>query len=347
MGLYRTLLFPIFRRMEAEAAHDLIQRLLAGAQGHALGRRLLRDMAGELPPSTVEAFGLKFPNALGVAAGFDKNVTVCAGLAELGFGHIEVGTLTPRPQPGNPKPRVFRLPEDQALINRMGFPNCGVDAALPRLEALSGKPRPWVLGVSLGKQKETPLEDAAEDYVAVMRAVYRHADYLAANVSSPNTPDLRNLQGSAYLDRLLERVVGERDALHQETARRKPVLLKIAPDLNHAELDQILEAALRHGVDGLIATNTTVSREGVKSPRGQETGGLSGRPLRDKSTAIIAHISRHAGDRLPVIGVGGVFDPEDARAKLDAGARLVQVYTGMVYRGPAIAGAIVRGLAAR
>lgn len=344
MGLYRSLLFPLFRRMEAESAHDLIQRLLRQAQGNALGRRLLRDMAGELPELPVEAFGLRFPNPIGVAAGFDKNATVCDGLAELGFGHIEVGTLTPRGQAGNPRPRVFRLPEDQALINRMGFPNRGVEDALTRLKLLP-RPRRWVLGISLGKQKVTALEDAAEDYVTVMRAVYPHADYLAANVSSPNTPDLRNLQGSAYLDRLLERLVSERNRLAEARGERRPLLLKIAPDLTHAELDQILEAALRHGIDGLIATNTTLSRENLRSEKRHEPGGLSGRPLRDKSTAIIAHIHRSAGGRLPVIGVGGVFDPEDARAKLDAGAVLVQVYTGMVYRGPGIAGALVRGLA--
>jgi dihydroorotate dehydrogenase len=346
MGLYQQLLWPAFRSMEPEAAHDRIVQMLRLAQSNPLGRSVLRSIAGKLPSQPVTAFGLTFPNVVGVAAGFDKNVRVAPGLGELGFGHVEVGTLTPRPQQGNPRPRVFRLLEDEAVINRMGFPNCGVEDALPRLKRMSPATRTWVLGVSLGKQKETPLADAADDYVTVMREVYVSADYLAVNISSPNTPDLRDLQHDAYLDGLLGALVEERNALaKRHRVKARPLLLKIAPDLTHAELDGILEAALRHGLNGLIATNTTLSRDGARSPLTRETGGLSGKPLAGRSTAIIAHAHRHAGDKLPIIGVGGVLDPNDAREKLDAGAVLVQVYTGMVYRGPAIAGNIVRGVA--
>jgi dihydroorotate dehydrogenase len=346
MGLYQKLLWPAFRSMEPEAAHDRIVQMLRLAQSNPLGRSVLHSIAGKLPAQPVKAFGLTFPNVIGVAAGFDKNVRVAPGLGELGFGHVEVGTLTPRPQQGNPRPRVFRLLEDEAVINRMGFPNCGVENALPRLKRMSPATRTWVLGVSLGKQKETPLTEAAQDYVTVMREVYVAADYLAVNISSPNTPDLRDLQHDAYLDSLLGALVAERDALaERHRTKARPLLLKIAPDLTHAELDSILDAALRHGLDGVIATNTTVSRDGARSPLTRETGGLSGKPLAGRSTAIIAHAHRHCGDKLPIIGVGGVLDPADAREKLDAGAVLVQVYTGMVYRGPAIAGNIVRGVA--
>jgi dihydroorotate dehydrogenase len=278
-----------------------------------------------------------------VAAGFDKDVRVAAGLGLLGFGHVEVGTLTPAPQVGNPRPRVFRLPADQALINRMGFPNGGVAAAVPRLKALQKRGRDFILGVSLGKQKETPLADAAGDYLKVMRPVYRYADYLAVNVSSPNTPGLRELQGRDYLEQLLEVLVVEGQELaQQEGLQPRPLLLKIAPDLSWAVLDEILQAAVDNNVSGIIATNTTVGRAGLVSAGQEETGGLSGRPLQERSNEIIAYIARQMGDRLPVVGVGGVFNAADVQAKLDAGAVLVQVYTGLVYEGPGMAGRILR-----
>lgn len=331
--------------MDAESAHDWTARLLLRAQSLSAGRALLRGCRGSVPARSVAAFGLTFPNVLGVAAGFDKNVTVTSGLAELGFGHIEVGTLTPRAQAGNPRPRVFRLPSDRALINRMGFPNCGVEAALPRLQKLSQGERRFVLGVSLGKQKETPLPEAAGDYLTVMRAVYPYADYLAVNISSPNTPELRALQGEQYLGELLSALVGEARRLaelHRVTPR--PVLLKVAPDLSSEELEQVVAAAVREGASGLIATNTTLNRSGLTHPCRSEVGGLSGRPLTERSTEVIAAARRLAGDRLPIIGVGGVFTADDVRRKLDAGAVLVQAYTGMIYEGPGMAGKVLRDL---
>jgi dihydroorotate dehydrogenase len=291
----------------------------------------------------VQVGALHFPNPVGMAAGFDKDARVVTGLAELGFGHIEVGTLTPRPQAGNPRPRIFRLPGDAALINRMGFPNGGVAAAVTRLQALAERPRDYVLGVSLGKQKPTPLEEAAADYVAVMRAVYAYADYLAVNISSPNTPGLRELQGGRYLEQLLGALVGENRAL-AAGGRPKPLWVKIAPDLAWADLDEILAALTAAEVDGIIATNTTLSREGLTGAARNETGGLSGRPLRRRSTEIIAYIHRQTGGRLPIIGVGGVATAADVREKLDAGAAVVQLYTSLIYGGPGLPGRILRAL---
>jgi dihydroorotate dehydrogenase len=344
MKLYQQLIFPLLRRLEAERAHEEALALLEWAQRSPVGRAALRLVAGPLPQRPISLFGLTFPNALGVAAGFDKDARVAAALALLGFGHVEVGTLTPQPQAGNPRPRVFRLPADGALINRMGFPNEGVAAAVPRLRALAAVRRDFVLGVSVGKQKETPLAAAAADYTAVMRAVYPYADYLAVNISSPNTPGLRELQGGQYLDGLLASLQAENGLLAaQHGVRRRPLLVKIAPDLTWPELDGVLTAVLDNGIDGLIATNTTVSRAGVSDWRA-EAGGLSGRPLAARSNEVIAYVWRQTGGRLPVIGVGGVQTADDVHAKLDAGAALAQLYTGLVYEGPGVAGRILRGL---
>ena len=352
MSFYRRLLFPVLRRLDAERAHDVTLLALQAAQGTPAGRFLLRCLAGDLPQQPVRVFGLTFPNVLGVAAGFDKDARVATGLGCLGFGHVEVGTLTPYPQTGNPKPRIFRLPADRALINRMGFPNQGAVQAVARLRTMrpgaaddgaAGRP---VVGVSIGKQKETPLAQAAADYVTVMRAVYPYADYLAVNVSSPNTPGLRELQGARYLERLLGRLEEEAQALAEAHGRRRPLLLKIAPDLAEGELDVILAAALSGGVAGIIATNTTVARQGLQDRRRAEKGGLSGAPLAERSNEVIAYVRRQTAGALPVIGVGGVFTPAGVRAKLDAGASLVQVYTGLVYEGPGMAGRLLRDLAA-
>ncbi|MFQ5420308.1 MAG: quinone-dependent dihydroorotate dehydrogenase [Anaerolineae bacterium] len=347
MGWYQRLFWPALRRFDAETVHERTLTALALAQRWRLGRLGLRWLAGKRPsPPPISLFGLTFPNVLGIAAGFDKDVRVAAGLAALGFGHVEVGTLTPRPQAGNPRPRIFRLPDDAALINRMGFPNGGVKAALPRLQALHN--RDFVLGVSLGKQKETPLADAVGDYVQVMTAVYPTADYLAVNISSPNTPGLRELQGSDYLGQLLRALHAENGRLAAAHAHsRRPLLVKIAPDLDWDELDEILTAVQDHQIDGVIATNTTLSRKGLRDSHRTESGGLSGRPLRRRSTEIIAHIIRQTGGKLPVIGVGGVQTVADVQEKLDAGASLVQVYTGLVYQGPGMAGQILRELAAQ
>ena len=347
MTLYDKLFFPAFKQIDAETAHDRTLTALEKAQTNPVGQSVLRRIAGVLPQQPVTVFGLTFPNVLGIAAGFDKDVRVAAGLGMLGFGHIEVGTLTPWPQPGNPKPRVFRLPEDEAIINRMGFPNGGVVRALPRLRALAVGERPFILGVSLGKQKQTPLAEADKDYLLVMHAVYAYTDYLAINISSPNTPGLRELQGGNYLRQLLGALVAENGRLAQKHAiAPRPLLVKIAPDVSWSELDEILTAVQAAGIDGLIATNTTLSRDGLQSGLREEAGGLSGRPLATRSTEIIAYIARQTGGRLPIICVGGVQTAVDAQAKLDAGASLVQLYTGLVYGGPGIAGTILRQLAA-
>jgi dihydroorotate dehydrogenase len=348
MSLYRRLLFPALRRFDAERMHEQAVTWLALAQHNAPGRALLRLAAGSLPSEPVELFGLTFPNVLGMAAGFDKDVRVTAGLFQLGFGHVEVGTLTPRPQPGNPRPRIFRLPEEGALINQMGFPNEGVAAAVPRLRRLARVKGSGIVGVSLGKQKETPLGAAVDDYVAVMRAVYPYADYLAVNVSSPNTPGLRELQGGRYLEQLLLALAAENEALaHAHHLAARPLLLKIAPDLTHAELEEIVGVAQATAMAGMIATNTTLSRDGLSRPNRERPGGLSGRPLAARSTAVVAAIHRLSGGKLPVIGVGGIFTAADIRTKLEAGAQLVQLYTALIYQGPGLPGRLLRELNAR
>lgn len=345
LSLYPRWIYPLLAHVEAERAHDYTLAALARAQRSPIGRALLRLIAGPVPWRPVQIAGLAFPNVLGVAAGFDKNARVALGLALLGFGHVEVGTLTPRPQPGNPRPRLFRLPEAGVLINRLGFPNEGVAAVAPRLRAFSQSERPYVLGVSLGKQKETPLAKAAGDYVAIMQAVYPYADYLAVNVSSPNTPGLRMLQGSNYLDQLLATLTVENERLAAtHKGLRRPLFVKIAPDLSQKELDEVLVAILDNRIDGIIATNTTTGREGVAGPLAAEVGGLSGRPLRQRSTQIIAAIHDRSNGRLPIIGVGGVRTAADVQAKLEAGASLVQLYTGLVYGGPGLAGRVLRKL---
>jgi dihydroorotate dehydrogenase len=342
MTPYQRVIAPILFRFDPERMHEATLDALAVAQRSALGLWLLRRIAGTVPALPVDCLGLRFANYLGVAAGYDKEARVIGGLAALGFGHVEVGTLTPRPQPGNPKPRVFRLPDYGALINRMGFPNQGVEAAVSHLR----RPRPEgaVVGVSLGKQKETPLADALDDYVTVMRAVYPYADYLAINVSSPNTPGLRALQGGRYLGQLLAGIHAESVALAgQHGLSPRPWLVKIAPDLSWEEIDEILGAAETAGAAGVIATNTTITRDGVTGPAAIEAGGLSGLPLLMRSREIIAYVRAHARAPLAIIGVGGVRTAADARAHLEAGADLVQVYTGLVYEGPGMAGRLLRG----
>lgn len=343
-SIYQQLVFPILSWFPSEEVHNLTLVALKVVQNTAPGRLLLQRIAGEVPNRPVRVFGLTFPNLLGVAAGFDKDAQVVEGLALLGFGHVEVGTVTPYPQPGNPKPRVFRLPSDEALINRMGFPSQGTAQVVARLRNLPTK-RNFVLGVSLGKQKATPLAKAVDDYLVGMRAVYPYADYVAVNISSPNTPGLRELQAEKYIAELLGRLIEESKVLmeNQQIAPR-PLLVKISPDLSPNELDTILQVALEEGVDGIIATNTTTSRAGVNHPARQEAGGISGAPLRERNTAMIAEIHQATGGKLPIVAVGGVFTAADVREKLDAGASLVQVYTGFVYEGPGMPGRILRAL---
>jgi dihydroorotate dehydrogenase len=288
----------------------------------------------------VEAFGLRFANPVGLAAGYDKNGIAIRGLAALGFGHLEVGTLTRQPQRGNPRPRVHRFPAAQAVVNSMGFPNAGIDALAPNL-ATGGRNFAPRLGVNLGKGRDTPLERAAEDYCALLRQVHarRQADYVTINISSPNTKDLRQLQGAAAVHALLRAVTAERDAL----SPRLPLLVKIAPDLSEAELDGVLDAVLATGVEGVIATNTTTDRAAVPQAR-DLPGGVSGAPVRSRSTEVIRYLAARTAGRLPLIGVGGVFSADDALEKLAAGAWLVQVYTGLVYTGPGLIRDINRGL---
>ncbi|MCL4802761.1 MAG: quinone-dependent dihydroorotate dehydrogenase [Anaerolineae bacterium] len=344
--MYERIFFPFLKRLDAETAHDRTLNALALAQSNPAGRAILREIAGDIPTLPVQMGTLHFPNPVGIAAGFDKDARVVEGLACLGFGHIEVGTLTPRPQSGNPRPRVFRLSSDKALINRMGFPNGGVEAALPRLRSLARRSRDYVLGVSVGKQKETALEDAATDYMAVMDAVYLYTDYLAVNISSPNTPGLRELQGGRYLENLLRELTGENQRLAEiQGIPPRPLLVKIAPDLSPTEVDEMLASIVSMNIDGVIIANTTLDRTGLDDPQRGETGGLSGRPLRERSTALIAYVHRQTGGKLPIIGVGGVSSAEDVREKLAAGATVVQLYTGLIYGGPGLPGRLLRQLA--
>ncbi len=325
-SLARTLLFSL----DPEAAHDLSLRALRGA--HALGAAPLAQ--APLADDPVEAMGLRFPNPVGLAAGVDKNGAFIEPLAALGFGFVEAGTVTPRAQPGNPRPRVFRLPQAEALINRLGFNNEGIDAMVARLRSL----RPTVpLGINLGKNADTPIERAADDYALGLRAVYAHAHYVTVNISSPNTRDLRSLQGADAFSALLGRLGQERQRLADQHGRRVPIAVKIAPDLADDELLRIADTLVAQGFDALIATNTTLARDQVdRLPEGRQSGGLSGRPLFARSTRIVRTLAQHLQQALPIIGVGGIFSGADAVEKLRAGARLIQFYTGLVYRGPCL-----------
>ena len=344
-GTYQRFIYPLLSRTDAEVAHQRTIHSLALAQRHTIGRAVLQLLAGKIPTETVRLFGLTFPNILGVAAGFDKDAYAADGLGMLGFGHIEVGTVTPEPQQGNSKPRIFRLPQDKALINRMGFPNDGADATVSRLRRLNQIERPYVLGVSLGKQKSTVLENAVADYTSTLKKVFPYADYVAINVSSPNTPELRKLQGSKYLRQLLRDLSAANHTLAKEHGlSRRPLLIKISPDLTRQEIDDILQAGIDNQVAGVIATNTTVNRDGLKDANHFQTGGLSGSPLALRSTEIISYISKQVNGRLSIVGVGGIQTAADIQAKIDAGASLVQLYTALVYEGPRLPGRLLREL---
>jgi dihydroorotate dehydrogenase len=290
----------------------------------------------------VQVFGLRFANPIGLAAGYDKDGLGWRGLACLGFGHIELGTVTLRPQPGNPRPRIFRLPEAGGVINRMGFPGRGAEFVVRQLQGR--RPAGLVLGVNMGKNKDTPLEEAAQDYLSLARLFAPLADYLVVNVSSPNTVGLRRLQARDLLEALLEALAQERQAQVQRLGRPVPVLVKLAPDLEDAELDDALAAIQSSAMDGVIATNTTVRREGLRSPLAGESGGLSGAPLHARSLTMVRQIVERTQGRLPVIGVGGVMGAAEARAMLEAGAALVQVYTGLIYAGPGLVKRILNEL---
>lgn len=334
--LVRQLLF----RFDPELVHGFTLYLMKLVGDFRPFGRLLRRLYA-VPPKPVDAFGLTFPNPVGLAAGYDKDGLGWRGLACLGFGHIEIGAVTPYPQPGNLKPRLFRLPKERALINRMGFPGRGADFVARQLQGQ--RPDNLILGVNLGKNRGTPLERAADDYLHLMTVFASLADFLVINISSPNTVGLRRLQARQELDDFLAPIVEKRRWLEIELGRRVPLLVKLSPDLSDVELDDALEVITLRGVDGVIATNTTLSREGCHSPLAVQTGGLSGAPLRQRSTEVIRQIVKSTQGKLPVIGVGGIMNVADAREKLDAGAVLVQIYTGLVYRGPGLVREIIRG----
>jgi dihydroorotate dehydrogenase len=323
-SLARSALF----RLDPEVAHDFTLKSLC-----ALGPGAALLGAGADRHEARKVMGLDFPNPVGLAAGLDKNGEYIDGLAALGFGFIEIGTVTPRPQPGNPKPRMFRLVEHEAIINRLGFNNVGVEQLVRNVERASFR---GILGINIGKNFDTPLERAADDYVAALDAVYECASYVTVNISSPNTKNLRDLQSPERLDELLGAIMRRRDALAQRSLK-KPLALKVAPDLDDEQIEALAAISVKHNVDALIATNTTLDRDGVTGhPHGAEAGGLSGRPVFAKSTATLRKLAAALGGRVPLIGVGGIHSGADAKAKMDAGASLVQVYTGFIYRGPAL-----------
>ena len=280
----------------------------------------------------IECMGLKFPNRVGLAAGLDKNAVAVEGFARLGFGFIEVGTVTPKPQAGNPTPRLFRIPQREAIVNRMGFNNDGVQALL---ENLGHSKYAGILGINIGKNATTPIERAADDYLAALTAVYGRASYVTVNISSPNTRNLRQLQGEAELDALLSALKQEQVRLAQIHGRYVPLVLKVAPDLDHAQVQRIADALRRHRIDGVIATNTTLDRAGVEGlPNAEQAGGLSGAPLFERSTEIVRSLHNALRGEVPIIAAGGIVDARKARAKIEAGASLVQIYTGLIYKGP-------------
>ncbi|MBL8438578.1 MAG: quinone-dependent dihydroorotate dehydrogenase [Zoogloeaceae bacterium] len=318
---------PLLFALDAEAAHVATLRAL-----HLAGKLL--PAAQPLAGSPVTVMGLSFPNRVGLAAGLDKNGEAIDGLARLGFGFLEIGTVTPRPQPGNPKPRLFRLPQAQAIINRMGFNNEGVDALIAHVKAAQYQ---GILGINIGKNFDTPIEQAADDYLIGLEKVYPHASYVTVNISSPNTKNLRQLQGESELDALLGALKSAQERLADQHGRYVPVALKIAPDLDDPQVTQIADALRRHRIDGVIATNTTLAREAVRHlPYGEEAGGLSGAPVFDASNRVIRALAVALQGEVPIIGAGGILTGEHARAKLAAGAQLVQLYTGLIYRGPAL-----------
>jgi len=345
-ALYRNVVKPLLFRLDPERAHELgVDRLaLLGRLGlvcRALEAFHRLDAAAYRP---VRAFGLEFPNAVGLAAGFDKNARAWMAASALGFGHVEIGTVTALPQPGNPQPRLFRYPEERAVINRMGFNNEGSEAVAARLAQQPGLGHRRIpLGINLGKSKVTPNEEATQDYLTSFGRLADFADYVVVNVSSPNTPGLRALQDEKPLRELLGALSAANRA---RGAARRPLLLKIAPDLSWPQIDAALGVVAEFGLEGIIATNTTLARPGAFASV-TETGGLSGAPLRQKSTQIVNYIARATGGRLPIIAAGGIVDAESAGEKLDAGATLVQVYTGMIYEGPFFAAELARACSER
>ena len=343
--LHKKILRPLLFQQDSERAHNFVVTQLARASKNKFSCDLIGKLYGS-PELPTEVFGLKFPNPVGLAAGMDKHAAAVPGWSALGFGFCELGGVTWHAQPGNPKPRMFRAIPDEAVINRMGFNNSGAEAVAQKLTEWknSGRWPTHPVGINLGKSKITPLESAAEDYANSFRALRDLADFFVVNVSSPNTPNLRQLQDKAALDEIFA-------ALQSLNTTRKPILVKVAPDLTFEALDEILELVAPRNIAGIVATNTTIARPQTTDAKLKkiyaETGGLSGRPLRARSTEVVRHLYKQTNGKLPIIGVGGIFDADDAWEKITAGASLVQVYTGMVYEGPGIAKKIIAGLQVR
>lgn len=333
--------YPAIRKVmfqfDAETIHELTIKGLKST-GATPFNALYKQCVANKP---VTVMGIEFPNPLGLAAGLDKNGECINAFAAMGFGFVEVGTVTPRPQPGNPKPRIFRLPEANAVINRMGFNNKGVDYLISQVRAANFK---GVLGINIGKNKDTPEENAKDDYIHCMRKVYDFASYITINISSPNTPGLRSLQYGDALNELLSALKDEQAQLEKQYNKYVPIAVKIAPDLTEEEVNSIATSLIDNNIDGVIATNTTLSREGVEGlEHGNEQGGLSGAPVKDKSTTVISILAKALDNKLPIIGVGGIASSHDANEKLVAGASLVQVYTGFIYQGPPLVKEVVNG----
>jgi dihydroorotate dehydrogenase len=331
--IYRTIARPVLFRLDAERAHHLG---LSGLSALSRLAGLAPSVGAPHHGRRTTVFGIDFPSRVGLAAGLDKDGEALRAWPLLGFGFVEVGTVTARAQPGNPRPRLFRLRQDEAIVNRMGFNNAGAAALAVRLDRLGALPVP--LGISLGKSKVTPVDTTIGDYLTSLRLLHRFADYIAVNVSSPNTPGLRSLQDAAALSDLVDALAAESRVLAGRDGRPAPLLVKVAPDLTDAALEELVDVCLTHDVAGLIATNTTVTRDALahQDPAAGESGGLSGRPLAARAREVVRRIHDQAGDRLPIIGVGGIAGPDDAQRLVDAGASLVQLYSGLIYQGPAL-----------
>ena len=336
--MFYSALRKVFFQFDAETIHELTIKSLKGTGSTPLNF-LYKQSVVDKP---VEVMGIKFPNSVGLAAGLDKNGECINAFSAMGFGFIEVGTVTPRPQPGNEKPRIFRIEQANAIINRMGFNNKGVDYLVNQVRQANFK---GVLGINIGKNKDTPDENAKDDYIHCMRKVYNYASYITVNISSPNTPGLRSLQYGEALNELLSSLKDEQKNLAKQFDKYVPIAVKIAPDLNEEEVTSIAQSLIDNNIDGVIATNTTLSREGVEGlTHGEEMGGLSGVPVKEKSTKVISLLAKALDNKLPIIGVGGISTGEDAKEKIAAGAKLVQVYTGFIYQGPALIKDIAKAL---
>ncbi|MCS3508998.1 MULTISPECIES: quinone-dependent dihydroorotate dehydrogenase [Achromobacter] len=335
---------PALFAMDAETAHEVTLSGLQRAYECGATRKLMHAQ----PKAPCTLMGMQLENPVGLAAGLDKNGAYIDALGNLGFGFIEVGTVTPRAQPGNPKPRMFRLPRANALINRLGFNNQGLPAFLANVQRSQWRKQGGILGLNIGKNADTPIERAADDYLIGLEGVYPHADYVTVNISSPNTKNLRALQSGDELSALLAQLADKRRALEDQHQRRVPMAVKIAPDLTQEQIDAIADTLPRHGIDGVIATNTTLSRDAVAGQaHAEEAGGLSGAPVHELSLKVIRRLKEQLGDSLAIIGVGGVLSGQQAREKMAAGADAVQLYTGLIYRGPALVGECVRATAKR